>query len=120
MDYPIYMDYNATTPCHPEVLEGMLPWFSQHFGNAASKSHAYGWMAEDAVERAREQVAKLIGAKSKEIIFTSGATESLNLAIRGTFEHYLNAKQHYITCKTEHKAVLDNFQKQSLDWNEVK
>lgn len=111
MDYPIYLDYNATTPCHPEVLEEMLPWFSQHFGNAASKSHAYGWMAEDAVERAREQVARLIGAKTKEIIFTSGATESLNLAIRGTFEHYSNEKQHYITCKTEHKAVLDNFQK---------
>jgi cysteine desulfurase len=111
MDYPIYLDYNATTPCHPEVLEAMLPWFSQHFGNAASKSHAYGWVAEDAVERAREQLARLIGAKTKEIIFTSGATESLNLAIRGTFEHHLNEKQHYITCKTEHKAVLDNFQK---------
>jgi cysteine desulfurase len=111
MDYPIYLDYNATTPCHPEVLEAMLPWFSQNFGNAASKSHAYGWVAEDAVERAREQVARLIGAKPKEIIFTSGATESLNLAIRGTFEHYSNERQHYITCKTEHKAVLDNFQK---------
>lgn len=111
MDYPIYLDYNATTPCHKDVVAEMLPWFFEYFGNAASKNHAYGWVAEDAVERAREQIARLIGAKTKEIIFTSGATESLNLAIRGVFEVYSKEKQHYITCKTEHKAVLDNFQK---------
>jgi cysteine desulfurase len=111
MDYPIYLDYNATTPCHRDVVSEMLPWFSEYFGNAASKNHPYGWVAEDAVERAREQIARLIGAKSKEIIFTSGATESLNLAIRGVFEVYAKEKQHFITSKTEHKAVLDNFQK---------
>lgn len=107
MNYPIYLDYNATTPCTLEVIETMVPWFGEHFGNAASKSHAYGWMAENAVEEAREQIGNLIGAKSKEIIFTSGATEAINLAIKGTFELYEGAKQHYITCQTEHKAVLD-------------
>ncbi|MEN2282082.1 cysteine desulfurase family protein [Algoriphagus sp. SE2] len=109
MNYPIYLDYNATTPCAPEVLEEMLPWFSQHFGNAASKSHPYGWIAEEAVEKSREQIANLIGAKSKEIIFTSGATEAINLAIKGTYEVYQGEKQHYITAQTEHKAVLDCF-----------
>ena len=94
MKYPIYLDYNATTPCAPEVIEAMLPWFGQHFGNAASKSHPYGWMAEDAVETAREQIANLIGAKPKEIIFTSGATEAINLALKGIFEHYSGEKQH--------------------------
>jgi cysteine desulfurase len=107
MKYPIYLDYNATTPCAPEVIEAMLPWFGQHFGNAASKSHPYGWMAEDAVETAREQIANLVGAKPKEIIFTSGATEAINLALKGIFEHYSGEKHHYISCKTEHKAVLD-------------
>lgn len=107
MKYPIYLDYNATTPCAPEAIEAMLPWFGLHFGNAASKSHPYGWMAEDAVETAREQIANLIGAKPKEIIFTSGATEAINLAIKGIFEFYFGEKQHYISCKTEHKAVLD-------------
>jgi cysteine desulfurase len=107
MNYPIYLDYNATTPCAPEVIETMIPWFGEHFGNAASKSHAYGWMAENAVEEAREQIGNLIGAKSKEIIFTSGATEAINLAIKGTFELFEGEKQHYITCQTEHKAVLD-------------
>lgn len=109
MKYPIYLDYNATTPCHKEVIEAMIPWFGVHFGNAASKSHPYGWMAEDAVETAREQIANLIGAKSKEIVFTSGATESINIAIKGIFEFYHGQKQHYITCQTEHKAVLDTF-----------
>lgn len=109
MNYPIYMDYNATTPCLEKVVEAMLPYFSLHFGNAASKSHAYGWLAEDVLETAREQVANLIGAKSKEIVFTSGATEAINLAIKGTFELYRGEKQHYITCQTEHKAVLDTF-----------
>jgi cysteine desulfurase len=109
MQYPIYLDYNATTPCLPEVIEAMLPHFGTHFGNAASKSHPYGWVAENAVDEAREKVAALIGAKSKEIIFTSGATEAINLGIKGTFDAYLGEKQHYITCKTEHKAVLDTF-----------
>ncbi|WP_111669833.1 cysteine desulfurase family protein [Algoriphagus litoralis] len=109
MNYPIYLDYNATTPCAPEVIEAMLPYFGDHFGNAASKSHPYGWIAENAVEEAREKVADLIGAKTKEIIFTSGATESINLGIKGTFERYLGEKQHYVTCQTEHKAVLDTF-----------
>ena len=107
MKYPIYLDYNATTPSAPEVIEAMLPWFGLHFGNAASKSHPYGWMAEDAVETAREQIANLIGVKPKEIIFTSGATEAINLALKGIFEFYRGQKQHYISCQTEHKAVLD-------------
>lgn len=109
MNYPIYLDYNATTPCAPEVIEEMIPYFGIHFGNASSKSHPYGWVAENAVEEAREKVATLIGAKSKEIVFTSGATEALNLGIKGVFEHYLGERQHYITCQTEHKAILDTF-----------
>ncbi|WP_339880253.1 cysteine desulfurase family protein [uncultured Algoriphagus sp.] len=107
MNYPIYLDYNATSPCAKEVIEAMIPWFGEHFGNAASNSHAFGWIAENAVEIAREQIANLIGAQSKEIIFTSGATEAINLGIKGTFDLYQEEKQHYITCQTEHKAVLD-------------
>jgi cysteine desulfurase len=109
MNYPIYLDYNATTPCAPDVIDAMLPYFGTHFGNAASKSHPYGWVAENAVDEAREKVGTLLGAKAKEIIFTSGATEAINLAIKGTFESYFGEKQHYITCQTEHKAVLDTF-----------
>lgn len=109
MNYPIYLDYNATTPCAPEVIEAMLPHFGVHFGNAASKSHPFGWVAEHAVDEAREKVARLIGANSKEIIFTSGATESINLGLKGIFEFYSGEKQHYITCLSEHKAVLDTF-----------
>lgn len=105
--YPIYLDYNATTPCDPQVLETMLPFFSQHFGNAASKSHAHGWYAEEAVDRAREQVASLIGATASEIVFTSGATESVNLAIQGYAERNAHKGKHIITIATEHKAVLD-------------
>lgn len=108
MNYPLYLDYNATTPCAEEVIAAMLPFFGTHFGNAASKSHPYGWVAEQAVEDAREAVAELVGAKSKELIFTSGATESLNLAIKGVFDLFSGQKQHYITCQTEHKAVLDS------------
>ncbi|MGY6523330.1 MAG: cysteine desulfurase family protein [Mongoliitalea sp.] len=109
MKAPIYLDYNATTPCHQAVVEEMLPFFTEQFGNAASKSHPYGWMAEEAVDLARARVAQLIQAKPKEIIFTSGATEAINLAIKGIFYRYQGEKQHYITCVTEHKAVLDTF-----------
>jgi cysteine desulfurase len=104
---PIYMDYGATTPVDPRVVDAMIPWLREHFGNPASRSHAWGWEAEEAVERARSQVAALIGADPREIVWTSGATESNNLAIKGAANFYQSRGKHVVTVKTEHKAVLD-------------
>jgi cysteine desulfurase len=105
---PIYLDYQATTPCDPRVVEAMLPYFTQHFGNPHSRNHSYGWEAEEAVEKARKQIADLIGADEKEIIFTSGATESNNLALKGVAHFQKGRKDHIITVVTEHKCVLDS------------
>ena len=119
MKIPIYMDYHATTPVDPRVLEAMLPYFREDFGNAASKSHAFGWRAEEAVEAGRAEVAKLIGASEKEIVFTSGATESDNLAVKGAAHFYREKGRHLITCKTEHKAVLDSMHRLEREGFEV-
>jgi len=105
--FPIYLDYGATTPCDPRVVDAIIPWLREHFGNPASRSHAWGWEAEEAVEKARGQVADLIGADPREIVWTSGATESNNLAIKGAGQFYKTRGKHIITVKTEHKAVLD-------------
>ena len=105
--FPIYMDYGATTPVDPRVVDAMIPWLREHFGNPASRSHAWGWEAEEAVEKARDQVAALIGADPREIVWTSGATESNNLALKGAAQFYKTRGKHLITVKTEHKAVLD-------------
>ncbi|WP_311220860.1 MULTISPECIES: IscS subfamily cysteine desulfurase [unclassified Acidovorax] len=105
--FPIYLDYGATTPVDPRVVDAMIPWLREHFGNPASRSHAWGWEAEEAVEKARVQVAELIGADPREIVWTSGATESNNLALKGAAQFYKGKGKHLITVKTEHKAVLD-------------
>src|SRR5206468_12339534 len=104
---PIYLDYSATTPVDPRVAEKMIPWLTEQFGNPASRSHPYGWEAEQAVENARVEVAKLVNCDAKEIVWTSGATESDNLAIKGAAHFYQSRGKHLITVKTEHKAVLD-------------
>jgi len=105
--FPIYLDYGATTPVDPRVVDAMVPWLYEHFGNPASRSHAWGWEAEEAIEKARFQVADLIGADPREIVWTSGATESINLALKGAAQFYKGKGKHLITLKTEHKAVLD-------------
>lgn len=116
---PIYFDYSATTPVDPRVVDAMVPWLYEKFGNPASRSHAFGWEAEEAVEQARQHVADLIGADSREIIWTSGATESDNLAIKGIAEFYKSRGKHLITVKTEHKAVLDPMRELERDGYEV-
>jgi cysteine desulfurase len=115
MKLPIYMDNHATTPVDPRVVEAMLPYFTEHFGNAASRSHAFGWTAEKAVERARDQVAAAIGASGKEIVWTSGATESNNLALKGAADFYRDRGDHIVTAQTEHKAVLDTCKRLEKD-----
>src|SRR5580698_7531556 len=117
---PIYMDYHATTPVDPRVLDAMLPYFNEKFGNAASRSHSYGWTGEEAVGIAREKIAALIGAQNpKEIVFTSGATESDNLAIKGVAEFYKDKGDHIITTVIEHKAVLDTCKRLEKEGYEV-
>jgi cysteine desulfurase len=119
MKIPVYMDCHATTPVDPRVLDAMLPFYREEFGNAASKSHSFGWRAEEAVETAREQVARLIGASAKEIVWTSGATESDNLAIKGAAQFHRARGRHLVTVKTEHKAVLDSMHALERDGFEV-
>ena len=107
MKFPVYFDHNATTPCEPQVVEAMLPWFSERFGNASSVHHPWGWIAEEAVATARDQVAELIEATPEEVVFTSGATESVNLGIRAVMASDSRKGDHLIAVATEHKAVLD-------------
>jgi len=118
LQLPVYLDYNSTTPCDARVVEAMLPYFSKNFGNAASKTHLFGWQAGEAVEFAREQTASLVGAETKEVIFTSGATEAVNLVLKGIAEAYVSKGNHIIASNTEHKAVLDtckHLEKQGIE-----
>src|SRR6476620_8093909 len=117
--FPIYMHYGATTPVDPRVVDAMIPWLREHFGNPASRSHAWGWEAEEAVEKARQRVADLINADPREIVWTSGATESDNLAIKGAAHFYKTRGKHLITVKTEHKAVLDTMRELEREGFEV-
>src|SRR5574338_1549999 len=120
LKFPSFMDYHSTTPVDPRVLEEMLPYFTEKFGNAASRSHAFGWTAEEAVDYSRERIGKLINAQSeKEIVFTSGATESNNVAIKGAFEFYKDKGNHIITSVIEHKAVLDTCKRLEKEGCEV-
>ncbi len=119
MKLPIYLDYSATTPVDPRVAEQMIPWLTEQFGNPASRSHPFGWAAEEAVENAREEVAKLVNCDAKEIVWTSGATESNNLAIKGAAHFYQDKGKHLITMKTEHKAVLDTMRELEREGFEV-
>src|SRR5450631_2283357 len=116
---PIYLDYSATTPVDPRVAEKMIPWLTEQFGNPASGSHGYGWEAEEAVENARAEVAKLVNADAKEIVWTSGATESNNLAIKGAAHFYKGKGKHLVTLATEHKAVLDSMRELEREGFEV-
>ncbi len=119
MHLPIYLDYSATTPVDPRVVDRMVPWLGQHFGNPASRSHAYGWAAEEAVEEAREHVAALVGCDAKELVWTSGATESINLAVKGAAHFYKERGRHLVTVKTEHKATLDTMRELEREGFEV-
>ncbi len=119
MHLPIYLDYSATTPVDPRVVDRMVPWLGQHFGNPASRSHAFGWEAERAVEEAREHVAALVGCDAKELVWTSGATESINLAIKGAAHFYKERGRHLVTVKTEHKATLDTMRELEREGCEV-
>ena len=119
MHLPIYLDYSATTPVDPRVVERMVPWLGQNFGNPASRSHAYGWAAEEVVEEAREHVAALVGCDPKEVVWTSGATESINLAVKGAAHFYKERGKHLITVKTEHKATLDTMRELEREGFEV-
>jgi len=119
MQLPVYLDYSATTPVDPRVVDAMVPWLGQRFGNPASRSHAYGWDAEQAVEQAREHVAALVGCDVRELVWTSGATESINLAIKGAASFYKDKGKHLITVKTEHKATLDTMRELEREGFEV-
>jgi cysteine desulfurase len=119
MRLPIYLDYSATTPVDPRVVDRMVPWLGQHFGNPASRSHAFGWEAEQAVEEAREHVAALVGCDAKELVWTSGATESINLAVKGAAHFYRERGRHLVTVKTEHKATLDTMRELEREGCEV-
>ena len=119
MQLPIYLDYSATTPVDPRVVEAMIPWLRENFGNPASRSHSFGWTAEKAVDQAREQVAALVNCDSRELIWTSGATESINLALKGVARFYKDKGKHLVTVKTEHKATLDTMRELERDGFEV-